>query len=79
MGYFKVSQILQIGSQIRVGAPALAYDAAVVRHVYLDTPLKVDSLPAFCTDSQRGCLPFRPMPQESEGIRGGGGAGQTGH
>jgi uncharacterized protein DUF4953 len=79
MGYFKVSQILRIGQQIRTVAPALPYDAAVVRHVYLGAPLDVETLPAFCTDSQRGCLPFRPMPQESGGIRGGGATGgQTG-
>jgi hypothetical protein len=71
MGYFRLPRILQIGRQIRADAPALPYDAAVMQHVYLGAPLDVDALPPFCTDSQRGCLPFRPMPKESEGMRGG--------
>jgi hypothetical protein len=25
----------------------------------------------FCTDSQRGCFPFRSGPKESDGMRGG--------
>ncbi|HET9833633.1 MAG TPA: zinc-dependent metalloprotease [Vicinamibacterales bacterium] len=71
MGYFKLPQILKMGWEIRVGAPALAYDRAVVQHVYLGAPLYLHT-PPFCTDSQEGCLPFLPMPKESEGIRGGG-------
>ena len=51
--------------------PALAYDRAVVQHVYRGAPLDLHTLPSFCTDSQEGCLPFLPMPKESEGIRGG--------
>ena len=35
--------------------------------------LNLETLPPFCTDGQGGCLPFRPMPQESEGIKGDGG------
>jgi hypothetical protein len=70
MGYFNLSRILQIGAQIRSGAPAQPYDAAVVRHVYLGAPLDINTLPPFCTDGQQGCLPFRPTPKESEGIRG---------
>jgi hypothetical protein len=70
MGYFELPRILKIGRQIRAGAPAKSYDAAVVRHVYLGAPLDVNTLPPFCTDDQQGCLPFRPMPKESEGIRG---------
>jgi hypothetical protein len=77
MGYFKRPRILQIGRDIRVGAPALPYDSAVVRHVYLGAPLDVDTLPPFCTDSHEGCLPFRPMPNESEGMRGAPADGQT--
>ncbi len=78
MSYFKLPRILQIGRQIRAGAPALPYDAAVVQHVYLGAPLDVHTLPPFCTDSQPGCLPFLPMPKESEGMRGGASAdGQT--
>ena len=77
MGYFRRPRILQIGRDIRLGAPALPYDRAVVQHVYLGAPLDVDTLPAFCTDSQEGCLPFRPMPRESEGVRGAPADGQT--
>jgi hypothetical protein len=71
MGYFKLPEILRMGQQIRVGAPALAYDRAVVRHVYLGAGLDLHTLPPFCTDSQEGCVPFLPMPKESEGMRGG--------
>jgi hypothetical protein len=70
MGYFKLPRILQIGRQIRIGAPAQPYDAAVIQHVYLGAPLDLNTLPPFCTDDQHGCLPFRPMPKESEGMRG---------
>lgn len=72
MSYFTLPQLLRVGRQIRAGAPALPYDAAVVQHVYLGAPLNVHTLPPFCTDDQPGCLPFVPMPKESEGIRGGG-------
>jgi hypothetical protein len=71
MGYFKLPEILRMGQQIRLGAPALAYDGAVVRHVYLGAGLDLHTLPPFCTDSQEGCLPFLPMPKESDGMRGG--------
>jgi hypothetical protein len=77
MGYFSLPRILKMGRDIRAGAPALAYDRAVVQHVYLGRPIDLHSLPAFCTDSQEGCLPFLPMPKESEGIRGG--ATRDGH
>jgi hypothetical protein len=70
MGYFKLPRILQIGRQIRIGASAQPYDAAVVQHVYLGAPLDLNTLAPFCTDDQQGCLPFRPMPKESEGMRG---------
>jgi uncharacterized protein DUF4953 len=70
MGYFALPQILRMGRDIRAGAPALAYDRAVVQHVYFGVPLDFHTLPPFCTDSQEGCLPFLPMPKESEGIRG---------
>ena len=63
MGYFELPQILQIGRQIRIGAPARPYDAAAVRHVYLGAPLDLKTLAPFCTDSQQGCLPFSPMPK----------------
>jgi len=71
MNYFKLPRILQIGRDIRAGAPALPYDRAVVQHVYLGAPLNPDTLPPFCTDSQRGCFPFRSIPKESDGMRGG--------
>jgi hypothetical protein len=71
MNYFKLPRILQIGRHIRAGAPALPYDRAVVQHVYLGAPLDLDMLPPFCTDSQRGCFPFRSRPKESDGMRGG--------
>lgn len=70
MDYYKLPQILTIGRKIRTRAPALAYDAAVIQHVYLGTPLEADTLPAFCTDSQRGCLPFRSTVKETDGMRG---------
>lgn len=60
MGYFRLRRILQIGRQIRTGAPAKPYDAAVVQHVYLGAPLDVNTLPPFCTDDHQGCLPFVP-------------------
>jgi hypothetical protein len=69
MGYFKAPQLLQIGRNIRKGAPALPYDRAVVQHVYLGAPLDLSTLPPFCTDSQRGCVPFR-SEKEADGIRG---------
>jgi hypothetical protein len=72
MGYFTLSQILQIGQQIRTGGSPRPYDSAVVQQVYLGVPLNLKTLPAFCTDEQEECLPFRPMPKESEGMRGGG-------
>ena len=74
MDYFKLPRILQIGRNIRADAPALPYDTAVVQHVYLGAPLDVDTLPRFCTDSQRGCFPFRSTPKESDGMRGGASA-----
>jgi hypothetical protein len=70
MDYFMLPQILQIGRDIRAGAPALPYDTAVVQHVYAGVPLDVDTLPPFCTDSQRDCMPFRAAPKESDGMRG---------
>jgi hypothetical protein len=70
MDYFKLPQLLEIGRAIRRGAPAMPYDTAVVRHVYLGAPLEEETLPPFCTDSQQGCLPFRSTIKESDGIRG---------
>ena len=70
MGYFRLPQILKIGSGIRTGVPALPFDAAVVQHVYLGAPLDVNMLPAFCTDYQQGCSPFFLERKESDGMRG---------
>jgi hypothetical protein len=70
MSYFKLPQLLQIGRNIRAGMRALPYDLAVVQHVYLGAPLDLDTLPPFCTDSQRGCIPLRSAPKELEGMRG---------
>ena len=70
MGYFRLPQILKIGSGIRTGVPALPFDAAVVQHVYLGAPLDVNMLPAFCTDYQRGCSPFFLERKETDGMRG---------
>jgi hypothetical protein len=69
MDYFRSAQILQIGKGIHADAPALAYDTAVVQHVYLDAPIDLNTLPPFCTDSQPGCLPFRSAPRESNAVR----------
>jgi len=56
MGYFPLPQILKMGRAIGARAPALAYDRAVVQHVYLGAALDLHTLPPFCTDSQEGCL-----------------------
>jgi Met-zincin len=74
MDYFKLPQILQIGRNIRAGAPALPFDTAIVQHVYLGAPLELATLPPFCTDSQPGCVPFRSTPTESDAMRGGASA-----
>jgi len=70
MDYLRRPEILQVGSEIRAGMPSLAYDTAVVQHVYLGAPLDVDTLPPFCTDSQQGCFPFRSAPKRSHAMRG---------
>jgi Met-zincin len=62
MDYFMRARVLDIGRDIGKGKPALAYDRDVIRHVYLGEPLDVDALPPFCTDGQRGCSPFPPLP-----------------
>jgi hypothetical protein len=77
MDYFSPRQIARIGRDIRQRKPALPYDRAVMRHVYLGEPLDVTSLPPFCTDSQRGCSPF-PMepPLERPRVSGAASRGQ---
>ena len=77
MGYFRAPQLLKIGRDIRTGGPALPYDAAVMQHVYRGASLDLNTLPPFCTDSQRACVPFRSTPKESEGVRGGAPADTT--
>jgi len=75
MDYFRRPQILQIGREIGAGTPSLAYDTAVVQHVYLGAPLEVDTLPPFCTDSQEGCFPFRSAPKQPNAMRRNASAG----
>jgi hypothetical protein len=70
MDYFNLTQILRIGADIHASKPALPYDRDVLRYAYLGEPLDVDSLPAFCTDGQKGCSPFPSPPPETRGIRG---------
>jgi Met-zincin len=76
MDYFNLTQILRIGRDIGAGKRALLYDREVMRHVYLGEPLDVRALPAFCTDGQKGCMPFPSKPPpEYVGIKGDSGAG----
>ena len=59
MNYFDFDETVRLGHDvIALGKDALPYDRQVVRHVYLGEPLNLATLPAFCTDSQRGCRPF---------------------
>ena len=60
MNYFGLKRTEEIGRDVIASDhEALAFDRKVIRHVYLGKPLDVNNLPAFCTDSQPGCLPFR--------------------
>jgi hypothetical protein len=60
MNYFDYDATLRIGRDVVLsGDHALEYDRQVIRHVYLGEPLELDKLPAFCTDSQPGCNPFK--------------------
>jgi hypothetical protein len=62
MNYFLFEQTVMIGHDVIASdAPALEYDRKVVRYVYLDSPIDIDSLPPFCTDAQAGCSPFPPL------------------
>jgi hypothetical protein len=58
MNYFGSAQAVQVGRDLRSGDKAFEYDRKVIRRVYLGQPLNVAALPAFCTDGQRGCVPF---------------------
>ena len=70
MDYFNLAQILKIGGDIRARKDALPYDRQVTRHVYLGEPLDVAALPRFCTDGQKGCMPFPRPPLEMLGMKG---------
>ena len=60
MNYFMFMQTVKIGHEvIQSGDKALDYDRQVMRHVYFGEPLDLKSLPAFCTDAQVRCDPFR--------------------
>jgi len=59
MNYFDFDASVSLGRQIRSSKQGLEYDRKVMRHVYLDEPLDLASLPDFCTDSQPGCDPFQ--------------------
>ena len=59
MNYFTFKKTVKIGHDvIRPGGKPLDYDRKVLRHVYFGEPLDLETLPAFCTDSQPGCDPF---------------------
>jgi hypothetical protein len=66
MNYFDFAAGVALGRAIRTSAAGLEYDRKVMRHVYLDQPLDLASLPDFCTDSQPGCGPF-PLPARHSG------------
>ena len=72
MDYFNLTQVLHIGRDIAAGKSAFFYDREVIRHVYLGKSLDVSTLPAFCTDGQKGCVPFPSKPtSESFAIKRG--------
>lgn len=56
MAYLSAEKAVQVGRDIiaRHG-PALAYDLAAIRNVYLREPVDFETLPAFCTDYQDRC------------------------
>lgn len=71
MNYFRPERTAEIGREVIAGdREALEYDRAVVRHVYLGQPLDVETLPDFCTDSQRGCRPWATPPHSHKLIGG---------
>lgn len=56
MDYFSFEETVVLGRDvIAEGAGSLPYDASVIRDVYLDAPLDVETRPAFCTDYQVRC------------------------
>lgn len=56
MNYLSPAQAEIVGRNVIAGhQPPLAYDAAAIRTVYLDHPLDVTAMPAFCTDYQERC------------------------
>jgi hypothetical protein len=66
MNYFNFEDSVALGRVIRTSEEGLEYDRKVMRHVYLDQPIDLASLPDFCTDSQPGCGPF-PIPARHSG------------
>jgi hypothetical protein len=67
MNYFDFGASVALGRAIRSSTAGFEYDRKVMRHVYLDAPLDLASLPDFCTDSQPGCEPFPMLPRHSGG------------
>jgi hypothetical protein len=66
MNYFPYAETVRIGNEvIESGRDALEYDRKVIRHVYFGERLDVETLPAFCTDHQTGCDPFRSLSEDS--------------
>jgi hypothetical protein len=62
MNYFPYVETVRIGNDvIESGRDALEYDRKVIRYVYLGEPLDLNTLPAFCTDHQAGCVPFSAL------------------
>jgi hypothetical protein len=59
MNYFDFDQSVRVGREIESSSRGLVYDRDVVRYVYLGEPLDVQMLPAFCTDNQPGCSPYK--------------------
>ena len=61
MNYFSFADTVTIGREV-IGQrkEALPYDRGVVRDVYLDEPVNIETLPAFCTDHQDNCSPSKP-------------------
>ncbi|MGC4028238.1 MAG: zinc-dependent metalloprotease [Steroidobacteraceae bacterium] len=66
MNYFNFTEGAALGRAIRMGTDGFEYDRKVMRHVYLDEPLDLASLPPFCTDYQPGCR-FFPVKSDLDG------------
>lgn len=61
MNYFSFADTVMIGREV-IGQrnEALPCDRGVVRDVYLDGPVNIETLPACCTDHQDNCSPSQP-------------------